>query len=193
MMCIHRHTHVCNIYIFTHTHTNKVKESEFGAEKGLLQGRARYIVPKNPGALKGFQQTIITGQLRELISYCKFLVSEDILVWRYLGVACSTFLGISFWLIRCLTMCYLFPQICRLSNLFSLLSISSFFCCDWNRTSYDSSLLKFISFLCPNLWTIMINFSTWKVFIWLLMLSGVFCLCLLLSVLQLFVSIWKDS
>ena len=64
----------------TQGETKQTKMSEFGAEKGLLQGRARYIVPKNSGTLKGFQQIIITGQLRELVSYCKFLVSEDILV-----------------------------------------------------------------------------------------------------------------
>ena len=49
----------------THSKAKQTKMSEFGAEKGLLQDQARYIVPKIPGTLKGFQQIIITGQLRE--------------------------------------------------------------------------------------------------------------------------------
>ena len=78
MMCIHTHTHICT-HTHTHTHTHyqkkvqglthskakQTKMSEFGAEKGLLQDQARYIVPKISGTLKGFQQIIITGQLRE--------------------------------------------------------------------------------------------------------------------------------
>ena len=67
MMCIHTHTHVCT-HTHTHTHYQKkvqglthskakqTKMSEFGAEKGLLQDQARYIVPKIPGTLKSLLQ-----------------------------------------------------------------------------------------------------------------------------------------
>ena len=60
------HTHYQKkVQGLTHSKAKQTKMSEFGAEKGLLQDQARYIVPKISGTLKGFQQIIITGQLRE--------------------------------------------------------------------------------------------------------------------------------
>ena len=46
----------------------QTKMSEFGAEKGLLQGHARKQVtqaPKAPEVPKGFWQSIFKGQVRE--------------------------------------------------------------------------------------------------------------------------------
>ena len=47
---------------------NNTKTSEFGVEKGLLQGCARRqvaLAPWNPELLKGFQQSILKGKVRE--------------------------------------------------------------------------------------------------------------------------------
>ena len=51
-----------------HSEAKHTKTSEFGAEKGLLQGHARRCVAhalKSPEFPEGFQQSIVKGKVRE--------------------------------------------------------------------------------------------------------------------------------
>ena len=57
------HRFVC----LTHSEAKQTKMSEFGAEKGLLQGTARQVAHavKIPELPTGFQHCIFKGQVRE--------------------------------------------------------------------------------------------------------------------------------
>ena len=58
----------CKFVCLTHVETKQTEMSEFGAEKGLLQGHARgggWLVPRKPQIPEGFQQSTFKGKVRE--------------------------------------------------------------------------------------------------------------------------------
>ena len=62
-----------------HSEAKQTETSEFGAEKGLLQGHARRtggLYPKNPELPKEFQQSIFKDNVRDGVA-ANFLVLES--------------------------------------------------------------------------------------------------------------------
>lgn len=73
----------CKFVCLMHGEAKQNKMLELGAEKGLLQGQARRTrgaCPPNPELLKGFQQSIFKGKVREEHGcFCKL----------HVGILCS--------------------------------------------------------------------------------------------------------
>ena len=94
--------------------------SEFGAEKGLLQGHVRYFVPKNPGTFQRVSANHYyrSGERKAWLAVANFLVSENNFGLKISWCHMFNFPWDFFLTHLFLTMCYLFPQICRLSSFF---------------------------------------------------------------------------
>ena len=59
----------------THSEAKATKTSEFGAEKGLLQGQAGWLALKNPKLPDGFGAEVFIGQIwDEGCRVCDFLL-----------------------------------------------------------------------------------------------------------------------